>query len=108
MVSSHSRPLLGGDEEPEWIFYESDRSIDNNLGDYGIRNFEIWSKTDGGIKITNDDNTDNNISTSSKSSSSSKKHMDNSTTTRRHRKTKKMETKIKKETNAPTKNNIRG
>ena len=43
MASSQSRPLLGGDEEPEWIFYNGD-SIDNNFRGYGIKILKIEQK----------------------------------------------------------------
>ena len=78
MVFSQSRPLPGGDKEPDMIFYNSD-SINNN---YGISNFENQSKTDGVmIKITNTGNNDIKSTNSTRSSSSrtnsSRKCMDN-------------------------------
>ena len=97
MLSSHSRPLLGGDKEPDMIFYNGDNINKNN----GIKKIENLSKTDGGmIQITNAVNKDKNNSTSTTTSSiRRKKGMDKSTTTRRRYRKQKIKIKIKNKMN---------
>lgn len=93
MASSHFRPFLGGDEEPKYTVFDGYNRDNNN----GMKNFENWSKTDGGmIKITNADNNDNNNSTRSTSGNNRMKRINNLTPSRRHSKKNKKKMNIRK------------
>ena len=94
MASSHPRPLLRDDNEPEWIFFDGDNR-DYKLGTMNFTmNFENQSKTDGGmIKITNDNNDNNSTSTSG---NNMMKHINNSAPSRRHSKKNKIKMKTRK------------